>query len=451
MISVIIPIRFRADLTRVCIDSVLQYTPDAEVILVLDGVDDEMSAMLSRYNVKTVRNAIAEGYCRAINKGYREISSETEYVILLNSDTVVVPGWSEALIQTFAQFPRAGIIVPRLLEEQGPQSTDAKDEDYREVKDAKGAVMCLPRTVCEELVENNTYTGTVGTGLLDEQFGLGGGDDNDLCHRVRKLGRSIVVCYKAFVYHYNSASFRVLFNNDKPRAHRYAGQQLSRFKEKWRGELNHKPYVMIAIPCLNGFIHHELAGVLCGWSKSPHYRCHIEPVVGRAPLDNARNYAVKRFLESTCDYLMFVDSDIIPPLNCLERLLAADVDIISPVCLIFTADAAGNMLPMPVTLKRNEVAYEVVYGTKVYEVDAISGGCFLVKRRVYEALPRPFAFTYDEDGCVVNSEDIVFSRRAKDHGYSISVDFDVHCKHVKPVDLLDVSRSFAALRGSNGR
>lgn len=452
MISIIVPIRFRPDLTRVCIDSVFSYTPGKiEVILVIDGHDKEMEDLVCDYSqARIIRHDEPNGYCKAINSGFKVASSESEFVILLNSDTVVTPGWSEALIAPFATQADVGLTAPRLLENQQDQSIEHRNEYEKEVRDVKGAVMCFRRSVCDELVSSNEKMGVQGNALLDERFGFGGGDDNDICFRVKKLGYKILVCYKSFVYHYNSASFREFFNHDAPYSRRYASGQLSKFKAKWGKELEMKPFVMVAIPCVDGFIHHQLAGTLCSWTKSPFYIVRITPITNRVPLDNARNYAVKLFLESTCDYLLFIDSDIIPPTNCLERLLESDKDIICPLCFIMSTDDKGNRLPMPVALRANGKGYRVFSGRGIQEVDAISGGCFLARREVYERIRRPFSFTYDDDGCVVNSEDVVFSKAAKENGFRLYLDFGCICGHVKKTDLAELSRSFAIIGNANG-
>ena len=44
----------------------------------------------------------------------------------------------------------------------------------------------------------------------------------------------------------------------------------------------------------------------------------IRPLKGMIPLDNARNFAVKKFLEGYDDYLLFIDDDIVVDCKYLE-------------------------------------------------------------------------------------------------------------------------------------
>ena len=66
MISIIVPIRYRADLTRVCIDSILNYTNISyELILVQEGEDEEITNLIKSYKVKFTQNKESKGFAAA--------------------------------------------------------------------------------------------------------------------------------------------------------------------------------------------------------------------------------------------------------------------------------------------------------------------------------------------------------------------------------------------------
>ncbi len=65
MVSIIIPCRYRPDLTRVCIDSIRGYTHDYELIVVQEGEDKEITELLKSYPAKFIQNKIPKGYAGA--------------------------------------------------------------------------------------------------------------------------------------------------------------------------------------------------------------------------------------------------------------------------------------------------------------------------------------------------------------------------------------------------
>ena len=67
--------------------------------------------------VRLIRNTENTGFARANNQGIS--ASQGEYVLLLNSDTVVRPGALRGLVDFLDAHPRAGAVGPRLLQAGG--------------------------------------------------------------------------------------------------------------------------------------------------------------------------------------------------------------------------------------------------------------------------------------------------------------------------------------------
>jgi GT2 family glycosyltransferase len=427
MVSIIIPIRYRADLTKVCIDSVLQYTSyPYELILVQEGKDEEIKKLLLSYNVKYIQNEVPKGFAGAHNTGMT-LATGTHYCFM-NNDVVVTPMWLENIMKGFTHTTdlNVGLVSP-LFTEIIDRGNDGKEFEYVENPlEFKGVCFVIPKEVIDEV------------GKWDESYGLGGGDDNDICTRIKQVGYNLVFAKKSYIYHYGSASFREEFNNDVGYSKRYAVQQFNKFREKHN--IKDKPSVFIAVPCGTGFVHCELAMRLLEWSHDANIRVGIKYYPYLAPLDNARNRAVKDFLEDYYDYLLFVDDDIAPPMNTLYELLLADKDVIAPLCFCWKTDDSGQGFPSPVAHRYNEnKEYKPYIGAGVEETDTITGGMFLVKREVYEKMERPFAFTYHKNGLVIYSEDFYFSQQAQKIGYKLYTHFGLLCKHYKSVDLREIN------------
>lgn len=166
-------------------------------------------------------------------------------------------------------------------------------------------------------------------------------------------------------------------------------------------------------------------------------------------LDVVRNRVVAAFLETDDRFLVMVDDDIVPPDDLLD-MVAHDADIVGALCYAWAIRSG----PFIVAYTRNgDGGYARLRGvenTGLRDVALVGGGCFMVHRRVFEALPAPwFRFETDALGAeVVLSEDFVFCREAARRGFRVLLDTDRICGHIKRVDLKDVAALLAARKGN---
>lgn len=136
--------------------------------------------------------------------------------------------------------------------------------------------------------------------------------------------------------------------------------------------------------------------------------------------------------------LYFVDSDVEPPPNTLQKLLAHDLPIVAG---IYPMNVNGEKAW---SFKTEGESCSKVYGDwrrwgtqlsdGLMDVTAVGGSTLLVKREVFEKLKRPwFLIVYkpiDEEGrCYDYGEDEYFSKTAIEAGYHIKVDPSIICKH----------------------
>lgn len=166
--------------------------------------------------------------------------------------------------------------------------------------------------------------------------------------------------------------------------------------------------------------------------------------------DFARNAMVEDFLDSGCDVLWFLDSDVTPPEHILD-LVTESYD---------KWKVAGGIYPIFMPTPGNDhnsvmwAAYAKATGKGYHPcasipdegrdfVDGLATGCIMVKREVFtEILPeRPFfKFSYDENTrTMTEGEDFYFIRRCNEKGLKFFTDFSMRCKHQKSVDLMDVN------------
>lgn len=170
-------------------------------------------------------------------------------------------------------------------------------------------------------------------------------------------------------------------------------------------------------------------------------------VEGGARVHLARNEIVRRFLAKTsCEWLMWFDADMVPPADCIDRLLeVADPEekpIVGALCF------AGGKLTIKPTIyefKQDENGdltsdcWLQYPANSLVECHGTGSACVLIHRSVFEAIEAepsfglsPHPWYQDQIICGQDwSEDLVFCLRAKTVGKKIWVHTGVQVGHRK--------------------
>lgn len=220
LVSIIIPVWNRWELTHACLESLRQYTTNIsfEVITVDNGSDDETTTSLSELGKKlfenqfrTIRLEENTGFGPACNVGAAEATGE--FLLFLNNDTLLTENWLPPLYNAFTTNPRLGAAGPLLLypdthrvQHCGVAFTPSLRTEHlycnfpanhpavhatRVLQAISGAVMMLPRTFFHTM-------GGFHHGYKN------GSEDLELCCRVREAGRTLDVITQSVVYHLES-------------------------------------------------------------------------------------------------------------------------------------------------------------------------------------------------------------------------------------------------------
>jgi GT2 family glycosyltransferase len=178
----------------------------------------------------------------------------------------------------------------------------------------------------------------------------------------------------------------------------------------------------IGIPMLFPYVH---------WKFWKAYENLIKPkntklqVVTGTTIAIARNKLVNFSMDT--DYLLFLDSDMIPPPDLIERLLEHDKDIVSAMAF----QRSYPHKPTALRLVKEPADYlPIKFEEDLQEVDAIGCACLLIKTDVFKKLNHPwFDFSVYKQGQALG-EDIKFCQKAKEAGYKIFVDTELECGHI---------------------
>ncbi len=244
--SVIVPCFNQREFTRLCLQALFRHTRTPWELIVIDnGSTDGTAEYLAGVQdaapvpVTVIRNSRNVGFPAAINQGLK--AARGGYLVLLNNDAVVTDGWLDQLIALTQVRPRAGAgsgtyvrrragrrlaprsrLPTRKIGLVGPMSNYAtppqlvEDVPYRDLDEMhafarrwrdehRGKWFTVPKLSGFCVLMTRAVYDAIGG--LDERFGLGLFDDDDLAERARRAGFELAVAHDLFVHHFGSRTF----------------------------------------------------------------------------------------------------------------------------------------------------------------------------------------------------------------------------------------------------
>lgn len=156
----------------------------------------------------------------------------------------------------------------------------------------------------------------------------------------------------------------------------------------------------------------------------------------RMPIDRMRNMTAKIALDTNADYLMFVDDDVLIPLDCLSKLLTADQDIVAGWTVI-RGYPFNNMFFKYVDEEKKNLTYYNKFelnGSPILPVDAVGFSCVLIKTSLLKAIPPPYFVTGP-----YNTEDVYFCIKARQYApeCTIAVETSVLTGHIMDTEVVE--------------
>ena len=209
--------------TKKCIESIFQNTQKPyELIIVDNGSTDgtieffESDAFSSHVGtrMKIIKNNENKGFAGGNNQGIA--ASSGEYILLMNNDVVVTPGWLERMISCCEKRPEIGIVGPRTNCVSGLQHVESVDynvdsledlnrfsENFKTINAKKstqmlrivGFCMLIKRSVIDKI------------GGMDDRYGIGNFEDDDFSIRAALAGFESWMVEDCFVHHFGSRTF----------------------------------------------------------------------------------------------------------------------------------------------------------------------------------------------------------------------------------------------------
>lgn len=236
-LTVIVPIYNALDDVKLCLNSLLEKFNFSlgKIILVNDCSDTSTTSYLEEFCLKNktfklINNKENLGFVKTCNKGMK--LAKTNYIVLLNSDTIIPKNFTEKIIKCLDSDPKIGLASPISsnsnayyipmrpgynLEKMNKKIQNEHQATYPLISEAEGFCFCINKKVIDQ------------QGYLDEIYGKGYHEEVDFSYRAITNGWKIVLIDDLYVYHKRQASF-----GEKQRAIQLE-QNNSIFYERWNG------------------------------------------------------------------------------------------------------------------------------------------------------------------------------------------------------------------------
>lgn len=213
--DIVLPVYNNLSLVTDCIESLLLNTKstDYRLYIIDDCGDSQTNKYLSEQatahaHITLHRNPQNIGFVKTCNYGMQ--LGPAPFIVLINSDVVVSPGWLERLLNCAASDPKIASVNPLTnyasqINLPMPPGANFLGMDeilrknttpsYPDVVTGVGFCMLLRRSALEQV------------GYFDEIYGSGYCEESDLCMRLTTNGFRTVVADNVYVYHKGRASF----------------------------------------------------------------------------------------------------------------------------------------------------------------------------------------------------------------------------------------------------
>jgi|GEM_PF-538373 len=251
-VSIVIPCFNKAELTLSCLQSLQANTDPGlyEVILVDNGSSDATVNMARAEGprLRVVRNEENTGFGPACNQG--AALARGEYVLFLNNDTIVLPGWLEPLVAALDEEPALAAVQPKLLYPdgrlndagglvfgggepwiygKGNPEPDAPEFSCRRAPDyVSGACLAVRRSAFDEV------------GGFDDRYAPAYYEDTDLSFSFRAAGWKVLFEPASKVVHLEGGTAGTDLSQG---IKRHQVGNAVKFAQKWSEELALRPRV----------------------------------------------------------------------------------------------------------------------------------------------------------------------------------------------------------------
>ena len=243
LVSIIIPVYNEFAYTFECVNAICNFTQIPYEVIIADDCSTDITKGTEDIikNVTHIRNKENIRFLRNCNNAAKH--AQGQYILLLNNDTQVQPGWLEPLVELMENDSSIGLVGSKLvypdgrLQEAGGivwkdgsawnygRYDNPEKPDYNYVKDVdyiSGAAIMVRKAIWEEL------------GGFDELYSPAYCEDSDLAFSIREKGYRTVYQPKSVVVHFEGVSHGTDTSTGQKQ---YQTDNMKKFYDRWKEDL----------------------------------------------------------------------------------------------------------------------------------------------------------------------------------------------------------------------
>lgn len=199
-------------------------------------------------------------------------------------------------------------------------------------------------------------------------------------------------------------------------------------------KVNGGPFIIIGVPLPND---RELDVCTCLWvehkKRLSNMMAFYEPSRFASHGRNTIIWKVLEYLPGVT-HVFFIDKDVIPPVDAIERLLAHDKDVIVGPTPIYKDQPVWSVMKYDPDETIDNIFSPIKYAElpkELFRAHHFGGTTTLTKRHVLETMEFPWYQDVFAPGAILLGQDLFFTAKAKQMGFELWCDPSVQCEHVR--------------------
>ncbi len=215
-VSIVILIKDALHYTKQCLESLIKYTQNYELILVDNGSRQDTKDFLSRLDwtdFKLITNSENKGFSYGNNQAIK--AATCDYICFLNSDTLLSPNWLGKMMLGFKHDSRVGAVGPSTSHCAGAQASQiikhprnyVTQDEVNKISETLGVRYIETDIIGFCFIFKREVLNKIGV-FDHKRYGIACHEDLDLVWRTHQAGYKTIWCRASYVHHFGHKSTR---------------------------------------------------------------------------------------------------------------------------------------------------------------------------------------------------------------------------------------------------
>jgi GT2 family glycosyltransferase len=140
-------------------------------------------------------------------------------------------------------------------------------------------------------------------------------------------------------------------------------------------------------------------------------------------------------------HIFFIDRDVVPPVDAIERLMDHDKDVVVGVTPIYKEQPCWSVMKYDPEETIDNIFKPIPYNDlpdKLFRAHHFGATTVLIKRHVFEKMGYPWYQDLFAPGSLLLGQDLFFTAKAKRYGFELWCDPTIECEHIRQSEMKTV-------------